>query len=352
MPETDSNQRQFAAIDRQVAAAMAAEHIPGLSLAVNRGGRAWLRRGYGQANLELGTPATADSVFEIASITKLFTTVAVLMLVEDGLLTLDDPLGRHLADLPSAWAAVPIHRILAHQSGIPSYTEADGYWEGAGRDRSRAETVDLVRHLPLRFAPGEHYSYDNTGFYLLGLLVEAVGGQDYGDFLAARVFQPLEMTRTRANDYGTVVPGRADGYRWDGGVYVNRPYYSLSNTFSAGCLLSTAADLALWDLALDGDRLLPRHSLEAMWTPRPSRSGNEMDAGFQVGLGWFVLERSGRRMVAHNGGILGFSSSYLRFVDDRVSVVLLTNAGHLAEPYVLAEQLATLCLEAPAPAGS
>ncbi|MBC8098799.1 MAG: beta-lactamase family protein, partial [Armatimonadetes bacterium] len=322
------------------------QHIPGVALAIQQRDKLIYAGYHGFANLEHRVPVTPDTAFEIASVTKLFTAQAVLHLVQTGRLTLDTRLADVLPDLPSAWNMVTVKHCLSHQSGIPSYTEAPNYWQLAGRDKTHAEVLALVDALPLKFTPGDRYAYDNTGFYLLGLLIERITGEPYADYLQRVIFAPLAMTQTQCNDYGVLIPHRAQGYvRDDNGALRNKAFYSLSNTFSAGALVSTIPDLLIWRAALFNDTILNAELRRLWWTPHPSVAGNERDWHFTVGVSWFMVDSPLGQFVGHNGGIQGFASSLMYFPAADLTALVLCNAGHITEPHSLAfEVIRTLGL--------
>jgi D-alanyl-D-alanine carboxypeptidase len=305
---------------------MQRRHIPGVSIAIVRDGKLVKAKGYGLANQELSVTATEHTVYQLASITKTFTATAIMMLVEDGRLSLDDKIVEKLRDLPSAWKAVTVRHLLSHTSGIKSYTSVKHFFKTARKDYSQREILDLVVKEPLEFAPGEKWKYNNTGYFLLGMLIETVSGKAYGDFLNERIFRPLGMTETRVNDLGAVIPNRAQGYSWDGRTLRNGEYVSPTQPFAAGMLVSTVADLVKWDAALGTERLLKKSTLEQMWTPARLNNGTEAEYGF----GWGVRKVNGHRLIAHDGGIPGFSTQLSRYIDDRLTVIVLTNAdgGH------------------------
>jgi CubicO group peptidase (beta-lactamase class C family) len=312
------------------------QHIPGLSLIVQRGAQDTLVELYhGMANLEHKVPVTADTLFEIASVTKLFTAQAVLKLAQDGRIRLDNPISHYLDQLPAAWQPVTIRHCLAHQSGLPSYTDPDAYWSQTRRDKTHVEVLDLVREKPLMFAPGGRYHYDNTGFYLLGLLIETVSGESYADYVARVIFKPLGMTGTQANDYARIIPNRADGYKFRDGALYNKQFYSTSNTFSAGILLSNPRDLLRWRRSLFNDQILNADYRRVWWTPHPSHAGNERGLGFSVGLGWFLVDSPAGTFAGHNGGIEGFAASFMYLFDHDLTVIALCSAGHVNEPHRL-----------------
>jgi CubicO group peptidase (beta-lactamase class C family) len=317
---------QEAEVDAYIKTQMDARHIPGLSLAVLRNGRAVVSKGYGLANVEHAVPATDRTVFQLASVTKQFTATAVMMLVEDGKIALATKARDILPELPAAWGEVTVRHLLNHTSGIPSYTGVPDFPKTFRKDYTHDEIVALVKDRPMDFAPGEKYRYNNTGYFLLGMVIEKVSGQKWGAFLEARIFQPLGMTSTRANDLGDVVTGRAQGYAWRDGRLRNGDYVSPTQPYSAGSLLGTVADLAKWDAALYTERLLSRASQDLMYAKTPLADGKTQDYGF----GWGVDTYRTRKRYAHSGGIPGFSTNITRFVDDGVTVIVLANEGGAA----------------------
>ena len=322
---------------------MTEHHLPGLAVGIQRGGDV-LHEGYfGLAHLEHDVPVKAETVFEIASVTKLFTSQAIMRLAQDGRIALDDPVSAYVAELPETWQPVTIRHCLAHQSGIPNYTAVERYWQITRDDKSHAQVLDLVRDLPLTFAPGTRHAYDNTGFYLLGMLIEAVTGQSYWEYLDTIIFKPLGMTHTLANDYDRIVPNRAQGYVYgqDDGSLHNKRFYDTSNTFSAGILLSTVRDLLAWAEALHSDAILNAASRDLWWTPHPSQTANERETAYPytLTLGWFIVDDPIAQFYGHNGGIEGFASALLYFPATEISAVVLTNCNFVNAPHKLALDL-------------
>jgi D-alanyl-D-alanine carboxypeptidase len=313
-------------VDAFVQGLMQKRHIPGVSVAVVRDGKVLLAKGYGSANLELGVPATENTVYQLASVTKTFTATAVMMLVHEGKLALDDKITERLADLPAAWGKVTIRHLLSHTSGIKSYTSVRDFHKTSRKDYAKREILDLVAKEPLEFTPGEKWNYSNTGYFLLGMLIEKVAGKPYAEFMAERVFKPLNMTHTRANDLRAIIPNRAQGYEWNGKELRNGEYVSPSQPFAAGMLVSNVNDLVKWDAALANHTLLDEPTLEKMWTPTRLSNGEETGYGF----GWQTAKVNDHRLVSHGGGIPGFSTELSRFLDDKLTVIVLTNAdgGH------------------------
>ncbi|MBD2209011.1 beta-lactamase family protein [Nostoc linckia FACHB-104] len=328
-------------IDEYIQEMMIENQIPGLSVAVVLEGEVVLIQGYGLANLEHSVPATEQTVYEIASIGKTFTATAIMMLVEEEIISLEDAIAIYLDDLPLAWQGVTIKQILSHQSGIPSYTDAPNYWEITRLDLDKSEILALVNHLPLKFPPGEFSAYDNTGYYLLGLLLEKVTAKSYGELLSDRIFTPLGMNATLMHHPRDIVPHRAAGYRLINSKLINKPYYSPSVTYSAGGQLSSVADLVKWEQALCNATVLKQSTLDLMWTPHPPHQGNDWEQlRYVAGLGWWVLNYGDRRVVGHNGSILGFASNITRFIDDKITVILLCNLEQISRPDAIAKEIA------------
>lgn len=328
-------------IDKYIQTTMMEYQIPGLSVAVVQDGEPILVNGYGLANIEHSISATEQTVYEIASIGKIFTATVTMMLLEEKVISLDEPIKNYLDSLPLAWQCVTIKNILSHQSGIPSYTDASNYWKITRLDLSQSEILSLVSDLPLKFSPGEFIAYDNTGYYLLGLILEQVTGKPYGDLLRDRIFAPLGMNATTMNNPQDIIAHRAAGYCLSNGKLVNKPYYSPSVTYSAGGHISSLADMVKWEQALCGGTLLKQSTLEMMWTPHLPKKGNDWEKlKYVAGLGWWVLNYDNRRVVGHNGSILGFASNITRFIDDKVTVILLCNLDKISRPDAIAKKIA------------
>ena len=315
---------------------MEEQHIPGLAVAIKRGDQTLVENYSGYANLEHGVHVTSETIFEIASVTKLFTAQAILLLVQENRIRLEDTITAYLDHIPPAWSKVTIQHCLTHQSGIPGYTEVEQYWKITRNDKSHEEILALIRDLPLKFEPGSPCAYDNTAFYLLGLIIETVSGMKYKKFLDERIFRPLQMITTQSNEYAQIIPHRCQGYTYRDDVLTNKVFYSTSNTFSAGILMSTISDLMRWRSSLFDDSILNSEIRQKWWTPHPSIEGNEHLSGYSMGLGWFIVESTIGQFVGHNGSIPGFSAAFLHFPDMNMSAVVLNNAGHVTEPHKIA----------------
>jgi CubicO group peptidase (beta-lactamase class C family) len=317
------------AVDTYVRSQIGSLHIPGISVAIVRNGQVVKAKGYGLANVELNVPAAKNTVYELGSIGKQFTATAVMMLVEEGKINLDDKITKYFAGAPEYWNKITIRHLLTHTSGIQNHVAVPGYLKIFKTDitfettPTREAIVQEFFNLPKEFEPGETWAYDNTGYYLLGMIIEKASDKSYYTFLDERIFKPLGMTSTRSTDPKPVVANRAAGYEWVNNKFENRPPLLPTIAFSAGTIISTVEDMAKLDAALYTENLLKKASLEKMWTPAKTNEGEL--ASFDYGFGWFAENYRGRRLVLHSGGTPGFSSSFYRFVDDKLSVVVLTN---------------------------
>lgn len=311
---------QADAVDDYVKSEMKRLRIPAVSVAVIRNGKVVKTAGYGTANLELGVSATSDTVYEIGSLTKQFTAVAVLMLMEEGRLSLDDPLSRHLEGIPDSWKELTILHLLQHTSGVPNFTATTGFaWT---KRYKPSEIFDLVRDRPLEFSQGERYAYSNTGYFLLGEVIGKITGMPWHRFLQERVFEPLGMSHTQANDIIRLIRRRAAGYVYAGVGHVHGDPILPESAGAAGALVSNVIDLAKWDAALT-KRVLPLkpQNYRSLWTPARLLNGSRSS----YGLGFVAAVESGHQVIEHAGGTGGFSSHSIRYPEHNLSVILLTN---------------------------
>lgn len=335
------------AVDRFIVREMQRQRIPGLALAVVKQGRVVKAKGYGWANLEHRVPVRPDTVFQSGSVGKQFTAACVLLLAEEARLGLDDSIAGHLANAPAAWQPVTVRHLLHHTSGLPDYTGADVI--DSRRDYTEEELIQLLAAKPVRFAPGTDWAYCNTGYMLLGHLVRRVTGRFHGDFLRERLLVPLHMHDTRVISETDLVSRRAAGYRLVGGEVKNQAWIAPSlNRMADGCLYFTARDLVRWDAAFDSDRPISPFMRETMWTP--ARFGNGASTcmaldGAGYGCGWFVDKELGHRVVFHSGAWQGFKAQISRYLDDRLSVIVLCNLAE-ADPAALARGVARRVLPA------
>ncbi len=315
--------RQSEKVDTLIQEIMSARHIPGLSLALVREGKVILARGYGVANLELSVPATEKTNFPIYSITKSFTAIATMMLVEDGKISLDDPISKHLSGISPAGSAVTIRQLLNHTSGIRNYQDRPPEPDEELTDDTLPSYTKWVADITLVSPPGERWDYQDTGYYLLGRLIEKVSGKPYEQFLRERIFRPLGMNETHLLTFDELIPNRAAGYSWRDGAFRNARQVKLATQLGNSGLVSTVIDMAKWDASLYTDKLLKPASLDQMWTNATLKNGQIVSS---YGLGFGLTPFRGRRRVGHTGGGPGFVSAYSRFIDDKVTVIVLANA--------------------------
>ena len=305
-------------IDEYVRSEMQAQQIPGVALAVVKDGKVVLARGYGLANVEHQVPVKPETIFQSGSTGKQFTATAVMMLVEEGKLSLEDKIAKYFTDAPEAWRDITVRHLLTHTSGMTDYPPDFDM----RRDYTEDELFQRIKTIPLAFQPGEKWSYSNIAYVMLGILIHKVSGKFYGDFLQERVFKPLEMSTARIINEADIVPNRAAGYHLVKGQLKNQNWVSPSvNTTADGALYLTVFDMAKWDAALYTDKLLKRSTLEQMWTPVKLSNGTTHPYGF----GWMLGEVRGHRVIEHSGSWQGFKAQITRYVDDKLTVIVFIN---------------------------
>jgi len=306
-------------IDGYVKAEMQRQKIPGVSLAVLRGGKIIALKSYGLANVEHQVSVKPETVFQSGSIAKQFTAAAVMILVQEGKISLDDKITKYFADAPDAWKNITVRHLLNHTSGMGDYPpEVE-----LRRDYTEDEYIAFIKKSPLVFETGTKWDYSNIGYVTLGALVRKITGKFYGDFLRERIFQPLGMTTARIISEADIVPNRAAGYRLENDKLKNQEWVSPStNTTADGSIYFTIMDLAKWDAALHGEKLLKKASLAQMWTPTKLSDGKTKDYGF----GWHTTRIGNRRVIHHGGAWQGFKSYIVRFPDDKLTIIFLANS--------------------------
>jgi CubicO group peptidase (beta-lactamase class C family) len=325
-------------VARFVHAEMEKQQIPGLALVVSKDGRPIRAEGFGVSNVELDVAVTPETIFQSGSVGKQFTATAVMMLVEAGKIGLDDPLHKYFPEGPVWWKEVTIRQLLSHTAGFTDYP--DNF--DMRRDYTEVELLKIVAAIPSAYPPGSKWSYSNLGYLTLGILIHRVTGEFYGDFLRRNIFSPLDMSTARIISEAAIIPNRSSGYRLVDGQLKNQEWVSPSvNTTADGSLYFSVLDLAKWDAALYTERLLKHASLQQMWTVVNLHDGKPNSGNY--GLGWFISSKSGRRVVEHEGQWQGFETLISRYVDDRLTVVVLTNLAE-AKPERIADGVASLYL--------
>lgn len=315
-------------IDDYVNAEMQTRHIPGVSLAVLKEGKIVKAQGYGLANVELNVPAAPETVYKIGSVSKQFLAAGIMLLVQDGKIKVDDKISTFLQGAPEAWKDITIQHLLTHTSGLSR--EAPGF--ASLKVQSDAELIKTAYAQKLSFAPGEKWRYCNLGYFALAEIIRRVSGKPWGEFMRERVFAPLGMDSTRVTTVRDIVSNRADGYYWRGHLENDEIMLAVR---PSGAFLSSVLDLAKWDAALYGHTVLSQASLDEMWTSVTLSDGKQHPYGY----GWELSPIAGHRVVRHGGTLAGFRSSYLRLVDDKVSIIVLAN-GATAQPGVMAIEVA------------
>jgi CubicO group peptidase (beta-lactamase class C family) len=343
---------QLASIDRYVADQMKKDRVPGLAVGIYRRGEILLAKGYGFANVELNVPVTPQTIFQSGSVGKQFVSAAVMMLVEEGKIHLDDSIVKYFPDAPDWWKPILVKNLLSHTSGLAEYETG----ERAGPkgefylrlDFTEAELVKKVEALPMEAKPGDVWNYRNTNYLLLGIIIHKVTSRHYADFLQERLFKPWDMTATRLISDSDIIPNRSSGYEPNGPRGIRNQDF-VSPTFNAtadGTLYFNVLDLAKWDEALYGTSLLTQASLDRLWTVYPLNDGKPNPN--QYGFGWSITAVNGHRLIEHGGAWQGFTCHIARFPNDSVTVVVLTNFA-AASPGQMAHTIAGLVNKSLAP---
>lgn len=301
-------------IDEYMNAAVKVDRFSGAIL-VARDGKIIAAKGYGMADLENDVPNTPETKFRLGSLTKQFTSASIMLLQERGKLSVQDSICKYVAPCPEAWQPVTLHHLLSHTAGVPNFTALPDYQKTMREPTTVESLIARFRDRPLDFKPGENWKYSNSGYALLGYVIEKVSGESYENFLRKNIFESLGMTNTGYDHPEEIVKRRARGYAPRGEGLVNAAYIDMTIPFAAGGLYSTVGDLFIWDQALHGGRLLKKPSLDAMLTPVRNN----------YGYGFGVDKIFNRPMAGHNGGIEGFATSIIHFTDDRATFIVLSN---------------------------
>jgi CubicO group peptidase (beta-lactamase class C family) len=324
-----------AAIDRIVETPIAAGKIAGASIVVARRGETIAAKSYGSADLELDVPMPADASFEIGSVTKQFTAASILLLAERGTLSIDDEVTKHLPDYPTHGQRITIRHLLTHTSGIKGYTELPEFGDLMKLKKPKETLVTLFGEKPLDFNPGDALVYNNSAYFLLGLIIEKASGKSYADFVKANLFDKVGMSSSYYCSESAIHRHHAHGYDTDNGTLVLKGFISHVWPYSAGSLCSTASDLSAWTMALHGGRVVSADSYRAMTTPATLADGTKTRYAFGLG----VAQLGGRRAIFHGGGINGFLSEVEYFPDSGLSIVVLLNTAGPVGPSDLARQI-------------
>ena len=316
--------------------------LVGASVGVMRHNEVILARGYGYADLNKKTQATEHTVYRIGSMTKQFTALAIMILVEQGKVNLNDIMLDYLPNYPQRDHKVTIDQLLNHTSGIKSYTDIEKFWEISDRDLSRKEIVDLFSSEPVEFSPGENFQYNNSGYYLLGLVIENVSGMNYADFLKANILQPLKMFDTHYLGKIKHVENLATGYDYKDNEFVLARPLGMDNPFSGGSLGSSVLDLLKWQTAINENQIISRQSYNKMIEPGLLTDGKHTTYGY----GFFISNLNGHRKIEHGGTINGFRAQLSTYSDDGLTVTVLCNLGSAPQAQ-LESRISRLMLDIP-----
>lgn len=310
-----------AELDRIASGYASQRHFMGAVL-VAKDGKVLLEKAYGQANVEWSVPNVTDGRFRLGSITKQFTATAILQLVAEGKLSLDAPLCQFLDSCPEAWKGVRVHHLLNHTSGIPSYTGLPEFRTPRLRrlPLTPVAIAMLSKDKPLEFKPGEKMNYNNTGYVLLGHIIEKVSGQNYAEYLKTNIFDPLGMNATGYDETEQILEKRVAGYNWSSKGYRNATFLDMSLPHAAGSLYSTVGDLYKWDRALYGEKILSAAMKQKMFAPGLN----------DYAYGWSVTNKNNRQTISHGGGIFGFSTMIQRFPEQDAVVIVLSNVANVS----------------------
>ena len=310
---------------------------PGATVIVIKNGKTVLRSSYGMTNVLEKMPMQADDVMRLGSITKQFTAVGIMMLVDEGKISLSDKLSTFLPDYPEVGNQITIENLLTHTSGVPNYTSNPNFVKNMEKEMSVKEMIATFKNEPLDFEPGTKWSYSNSGYFLLGAIIEKVSGVPYAKFVEDRIFVPLKMNNSSYEGYERTKQRHAQGHSKNKDGFVFSRKLSMSLPYAAGSLTSTVDDLATWDAAISSGALLKAESWKKVFTPYVLKQG----VATSYGYGWGIGQLEGSPMISHGGGINGFSTFALRLPEDKVYVAVLTNAdGGLAKPEMVASRLA------------
>ncbi|MBC8064249.1 MAG: beta-lactamase family protein [Chlorobia bacterium] len=310
------------ALDKIVQDAAVKAKAPGVVVAVIRNNKVEFSTSTGFADLENLVPVTSASVFQIGSMGKQFTATAIMMLVEERRIALDEPISKYVTNLPEGWRQIKIRHLLNHTSGLPEYNSMPGFGTLATTKATHDKWLAFVREAPLQFKPGDDMQYTNTGYYLLGILIETITKEPLRVTLNRLIFDPLEMRSTDLYSHNEIVPKRVRGYIFASDRQQNIGQFDLDWAFAAGAILSTMDDLVRWVNAQGSTKLLKAESWKAIWAPAVLNNGDLSGYGF----GWRLATNNGNSVIHHGGKIAGFSAQIARYPDKDLAIIVLTNS--------------------------
>jgi len=313
---------------------------PGATVLIAKKGEIIYQKAFGKANLELDVDMRTEHIFRIGSITKQFTACAILKLAEDGKLALDDEITKFLPNYPTQDQKITIEHLLHHTSGIKSYTGMEKWTPEVHRkDFTPQAMVDFFKDEPMDFAPGEEMRYNNSGYFLLGYIIEKASGTNYGNYIETTFFEPLGMKSSSYDYTDRIIPNRASGYGPAENGYANAPFLSMTQPYGAGSLLSTVADLNTWYQAVVAGRVISPENFKKALTPATLNNGEKTDYGY----GWGLGETEGSPRFGHGGGIFGFLTASEFFPEEEVFVTVFSNCN-CNDPGGVAQRLSKMAI--------
>ena len=316
---------------------------PGAAVLVAKNNDIIYRKAFGMADLELEVKMKPEMVFEIGSITKQFTAISILMLMEEDKLSLEDDITKYIEDYPTHGHTITIHHLLTHTSGIKSYTSMKEWQEKWRKDYEPKEFIDFFKYEPMNFAPGEEFSYNNSAYFLLGYIIEKVSGKTYPEFIEQNIFKPLEMNHSYYGSQKEIIENRAPGYQKKD-EFVNAEYLSLTQPYSAGSIMSTVDDLYKWHKALHNHKLVEKETLEKAFDNYTLNNDEKINYGY----GWFINEIKGSPTIEHGGGIFGYTTNAIYLPEENVYVAMLSNRSDFS-PSTVSTRIAAHAIGKPYP---
>lgn len=309
----------------------------GASVLVAHKGKIIYHKALGKSNIEQNSDIKTNSVFEIGSVTKQFTATSILMLVEDGKLDLNDDITIYFKDYPTYGNKITIHHLLSHTSGIESFTASDEWFDNIHKNMTQKEFMVLFKKTPMLFTPEEKYHYSNTGYFLLGMLIEKISGKSYGEFINKHIFEPIGMKNTYYGSRSKIITNRVLGYEKRDNKIINAMPIPYSHFYSAGGILSTTYDLFLWNRAIKNNKLINKKSKQLAFTNNQLTNGKYSNYGY----GWAMDKINEKPTIEHNGGTFGFLSNTIYIQKEDIFVVALTNCL-CTEPDSVSKKIASI----------
>ncbi|MBP7641763.1 MAG: serine hydrolase [Saprospiraceae bacterium] len=316
---------------------------PGAAVLVAKDGKIIYHKGFGMANLELDVKMQPQMVFEIGSITKQFTAVSILMLMEEGKLKLDDDITKFIPDYPTHGHKITIHHLLTHTSGIKSYTSMESWLPLWRKDMEPKDMIDFFKGEPMDFAPGTKYLYNNSAYFILGYVIEKASGMPYDQFLKTKIFEPLGMKSSLYGSNSQIIKNRASGYQKEEKI-INTEYLSLTQPYAAGSIMSSVGDLFIWHQAIQSNKLIKKQTIDLAYTNYTLNDGTKINYGY----GWGINEIYGSPTIEHSGGIFGYNTNAIYLPKESVFVTVFSNTDFISSSEV-STKMAAIAIGKPAP---